>query len=74
MKITTSADLPVGSRITIAGVYLPSPPRSRWQRFVDWILRRPTPPRILQEFRVVECIVSRSPNEFRIDTLFGDGV
>lgn len=67
-----------GDWLTIGGVNRIDS-RSRWQRLVDWVLSRPPPKPVQQQFRVVECVISTTPpdymagkrGEHRIDTFFG---
>lgn len=49
----------IGDTFTIDGVTKPDK-RSRRQRLVDWVLRRPPPNPAPQHFRVIDCYWSDS--------------
>lgn len=78
IRLDDLAAMDVGDTLTIAGVNRLDP-RSRWQRLVDRVLRRPPPKLVQQQFRIVEVVTSRTPpdyktgkrGEHRIDTFFG---
>ena len=79
MRTITTYDnsLRVDDEIIIAGVYLPDC-RTRWQRFRDWLLRRPAPSAAPQVFRITKVITNSAwpdgrgkGGEYRVDTIFG---